>query len=117
VNAVAQLIWLSQLQVHSAYLTHLLPVQLLGGIGVGLAIPSLLGAGSASIPPSRFGTGSGVLNMGRQIGTVFGVAALVAILSTVAPSDPLGAYRSGVLLITAFFAAAGVMSAIFLSAR
>jgi hypothetical protein len=57
------------------------------------------------------------LNMGRQIGTVFGVAALVAILSTVVPRDPLAAYRSGVLLITAFFAAAGVMSAIFLSAR
>jgi EmrB/QacA subfamily drug resistance transporter len=50
VNAAAQLIWLTQLQVHSAYLTHLLPVQLLGGIGVGLAIPSLLGAGSTPIP-------------------------------------------------------------------
>jgi hypothetical protein len=49
VNAGSQLLWYSQIQVHPAYLTHLLPAQLLGGAGVGLAIPSLLGAGSASL--------------------------------------------------------------------
>jgi hypothetical protein len=43
-------------------------------------IPSLLGAGSASLTPSRFGTGSGILNMARQVGTVLGVASLIAAL-------------------------------------
>ena len=46
VNAGAQLLWLSQIQAQPAYLTHLLPAQLLGGAGVGLTIPSLLGSGS-----------------------------------------------------------------------
>ena len=117
VNAGAQLLWLTQIQVHPAYLTHLLPAQLLGGAGVGLAIPSLLGAGSASLPPAHFGTGSGILNMARQVGTVLGVASLVAILSRVVPGDPLAAYRHGLILIIAFFAASGVVSAGLLTAR
>jgi EmrB/QacA subfamily drug resistance transporter len=117
VNAAGQLLWLSQIQAHPAYLTHLLPAQLLGGAGVGLAIPSLLGAGSASLPPARFGTGSGILNMARQVGTVLGVAGLVAILARVDPADPLAAFRHGLILIVAFFAAAGVVSAGLLTAR
>jgi EmrB/QacA subfamily drug resistance transporter len=117
VNTAGQLLWLSQIQAHPAYLTHLLPAQLIGGAGVGLTIPSLLGAGSASLPPARFGTGSGILNMARQVGTVLGVAGLIAILARVDPADPLAAYRHGLILIIAFFAAAGVVSAGLLTAR
>ena len=117
VNAGAQLLWLTQIQAHPAYLTHLLPAQLLGGAGVGLTIPSLLGVGSASLAPARFGTGSGILNMARQVGTVLGVASLVAVLSHVTIGDPLPSYRHALLLIIAFFGAAGVVSAGLLTAR
>jgi EmrB/QacA subfamily drug resistance transporter len=117
VNAAAMLLWLSRLQAHPAYLTHLLPAQLLGGAGVGLTIPSLLAAGSASLPPDRFGTGSGVLNMARQVGTVLGVAGLVAVLAHVDRSDPLATYQHGLELIIAFFASAGIVAAILLTAR
>ena len=115
VNAGAQLLWLWRIQAAPDYATHLLPAQLLGGAGVGLAIPSLLGAGSVSLTPARFGTGSGILNMGRQIGTVLGVAGLVAILSRVSPSDPVAAFRNGLVLVIAFFAAAGLVSAALLA--
>jgi hypothetical protein len=117
VNAGAQLLWLTQIQAHPAYLTHLLPAQLLGGAGVGLTIPSLLGAGSAALTPARFGTGSGILNMARQVGTVLGVAGLVAILAHVSRTDPVAAYRHGVVLIIAFFAAAGLVAASLLTGR
>jgi len=117
VNAASILLWLSRLQAHPAYLTHLLPAQLLGGAGVGLTIPSLLAAGSASLPPDRFGTGSGVLNMARQVGTVLGVAGLVAILAHVDRSDPIATYQHGLVLIIAFFATAGIVAAILLTAR
>ena len=117
VNAGAQLLWLTQIQAQPAYLTHLLPAQLIGGAGVGLAIPSLLGAGSASLTPARFGTGSGILNTGRQVGTVLGVAALVAILSRVSPADPIPAFQHAIVLIIGFFAAGGVVSAVLLTAR
>jgi EmrB/QacA subfamily drug resistance transporter len=117
VNALAQLLWLWLIQAQPAYLTHLLPAQLLGGAGVGLTIPSLLGAGSVSLTPARFGTGSGILNTARQVGTVLGVAGLVAILAQVSPADPLPAYRNGLLLVIGFFAAAGVVSALLLTGR
>jgi hypothetical protein len=117
VNALAQALWLARIQATPAYVSHLLPAQLLGGAGVGLTIPSLLGAGSAGLAPGRFGTGSGILNMGRQIGTVLGVAGLVAILSKVSAADPVAAYRNGLVLVIAFFAAAGVVSALLLGAR
>jgi hypothetical protein len=117
VNGFAQLLWFVQMQPSSSYVTHLLPAQLLGGAGVGLAIPSLLGAGSASLTPGRFGTGSGILNTARQVGTVLGVAGLVAILSRVSAADPVTAYRHGAVLIVGFFVAAGVVSAVLLTGR
>jgi EmrB/QacA subfamily drug resistance transporter len=117
VNAAAQALWWSAMTVHPAYVTHLLPVQLLGGAGVGLTIPSLLGAGSASLPPARFGTGSGVLNMSRQVGTVLGVAGLVAILTHVTATDPLPVFRHGTLLIVGFFLAAAVVTGALLTGR
>jgi hypothetical protein len=108
VSAVAQAVWLVLIQAEPAYLTHLLPAQLLGGAGVGLTIPSLLGAGSAGLPAAHFGIGSGILNMVRQVGTVLGVAGLVAALAVPA-ADPLTAFRHGVVLILAFFVAAGAV--------
>jgi EmrB/QacA subfamily drug resistance transporter len=116
VNAGAMALWLAQIQAQPAYLTRLLPAQLLGGAGVGLAIPSLLGAGSVSLSPDRFGTGSGILNMARQVGTVLGVAALVAILAHAGP-DPVTTFRHAIVLVIGFFAAAGLVAAILLTAR
>ena len=117
VNAGGQLLWYTQMQAQPAYLTHLLPAQLLGGAGVGLTIPSLLAAGSASLTPARFGTGSGILNTARQVGTVLGVAGLVAILARVSHADPVASYRNGLILIMGFFAAAGIAAAALLSSR
>jgi hypothetical protein len=117
VNAAAQVFWYTQIQADPAYLTHLLPAQLLGGAGVGLTIPSLLGAGSASLTPATFGTGSGILNTARQVGTVLGVAGLVAILARVSPADPVATYRDSLLLIIGFFAAAGAVAAALLGTR
>jgi MFS family permease len=57
------------------------------GVGVGLTYPSLMGAGTASLPPSSFATGSGVLNMTRQTFLALGVALFVALLG--APHTPI----------------------------
>jgi EmrB/QacA subfamily drug resistance transporter len=59
----------------------------LTGIGVGLTYPTVMGAGTASLPPSSFATGSGVLNMTRQTFLAVGVAIFVAIIG--APQTPL----------------------------
>lgn len=57
------------------------------GAGVGLTYPTLMGVGTAALPPSSFATGSGILNMTRQTALALGVALLVAIVAT--PHTPL----------------------------
>jgi hypothetical protein len=68
------------------------------------------------LPVANLGTGSGILNMARQVGTVLGVAALVAALTVPAP-DPLTAFRHGIALTIAFFVAAGVVCVAVLTRR
>ena len=65
-----------------AYATRLLPGWIVGGIGVGFALPTLLASGTSGLPPQRVTTGSAVVSMTRQIGTVLGVSILVATLGT-----------------------------------
>ncbi|HXW38836.1 MAG TPA: MFS transporter, partial [Acidimicrobiales bacterium] len=116
-NAGSSAFWLTHLQAHSAYATHLLPAQLIGGMGVGLAIPSLLGAGTSHLAPARFGTGSGIINMSRQIGTVIGVAALIAVLSHTSSDDPLQAFRHGTVLAGSLFASSSIAALALLVRR
>jgi EmrB/QacA subfamily drug resistance transporter len=75
-----------------------LPAALAGmaflGVGVGLAFPTLMGAGTAALPPSAFATGSGVLNMARQTAMALGVAIFVAVAGTPeTPAARLAAYE------------------------
>ncbi|GLW06217.1 MFS transporter [Microtetraspora sp. NBRC 13810] len=85
------------------YATDLLPGWLIGGAGVGLALPTILSAATADLPPARAATGSAVVNMSRQIGTSLGVALLVAVLAgTAASGDVLSSY------VHAWWATAGV---------
>lgn len=65
-----------------AYLAHFLPPWLLAGVGVGLAMPNLVSAATASLPPALSSTGGGVVTMARQVGLALGVALLVALLGT-----------------------------------
>jgi EmrB/QacA subfamily drug resistance transporter len=72
------------------------------GVGVGLTFPTLMGAGTASLPPSSFATGSGVLNMTRQTFLAVGVAVLVAIIGSPAtPAERLAAFDRAWWVMTA----------------
>lgn len=74
--------WISRLGPIPRYASHYLPGMLIGGIGVGLVIPSLTGAVAATLPPSRLATGIGVQTTGRQLGSALGFAILIAVLGT-----------------------------------
>ncbi len=72
--------WAVAAGLRSAYVTGLLGGMLLTGLAVGMIIPTLFAAASAALPPQRFATGSGIINMVRQIGITIGVAVTVAVL-------------------------------------
>jgi EmrB/QacA subfamily drug resistance transporter len=72
--------WLLRLGSHPNYAGAFLPGMLVGGLGVGLTQATLYGVIAGVLPSHRFATGSGVLNMSRQIALALGVAILVAVL-------------------------------------
>jgi len=63
-----------------AYWTGFLPAWVLGGVGVGLAMPNLLAAAAATLPPAKASTGGGIVTMARQVGLALGVSMLVTIV-------------------------------------
>ena len=66
----------------SSYASDFLPGWLVGGIGVGLAFPTIISAATADLPPARSATGSAIVTMARQVGLVLGVSALVAVIGS-----------------------------------
>lgn len=65
--------------VEPAFMSVWLPGQLIGGLGVGLVLPSLSGAAVSGLEAGRFGIGSAVNVAVRQVGGVVGVAVTVAV--------------------------------------
>jgi EmrB/QacA subfamily drug resistance transporter len=74
--------WLGHLGSQPHYASDFLPGMLIGGIGVGLVIPSLTGAVAATLAPERLATGIAVQTTGRQLGSALGFAILIAVLGT-----------------------------------
>jgi len=69
-----------------AYVADMLGPWILGGIGVGFALPQLMAAATSALPAHQTATGSGVVNMGRQVGLVLGTSIMVGILGDGVPS-------------------------------
>jgi EmrB/QacA subfamily drug resistance transporter len=78
--AIAQ-VWVAvNVTAAPAYLTLWFPMQIIGGIAVGLLLVGLSGAAVTGLPPARFGVGGAVNNAMRQLGGVFGTALAVVLV-------------------------------------
>jgi EmrB/QacA subfamily drug resistance transporter len=104
--------WMTQMGAQSNFAGELLPAMIIGGLGVGLVNPTLVGAASAALPPERFATGTGVLNMNRQVGTALGVALLVALVGTPAAPEAVDTFRDAWWIVVGSAASAGVALAL-----
>ena len=93
-----------------------LPYGLVGGVGIGLGLPALIGATAAGLPAARFATGMALATTARQLGAVLGVALLVAVIGTPAPDDALAAFDAGFALCAIAVTLAAV-SALLLGPR
>jgi EmrB/QacA subfamily drug resistance transporter len=82
ITAISAVILVFSLGAEPAYATEFLPAWVFGGAGVGLALPTLLSAATADLPADRAATGSAVVNMSRQLGSVLGISALVILLGS-----------------------------------
>ena len=100
------------------YLVDFFPGLVFIGVGVGLALPTVMASATSELPPENFATGSAVVNMLRQVGLAIGVAVLIAVLGT-AHSTPavLNAFERSWLVIGAFAAASALASLAILGVR
>jgi EmrB/QacA subfamily drug resistance transporter len=86
-----------------------IPSLLLTGVGVGLTLPTLSSAAVHGLAPNRFAVGSAVNQTVRQIGSVLGVALVIALLGSPSPAELLSAFDRIFWLL----AAGGVATAVF----
>ena len=77
----------TQAPVDGDYMTHVLPVMVLFGIGAGLAFPALMTLAMSDVEPSDAGLASGLVNTTAQVGGALGLAVL-ATLATDAHRRP-----------------------------
>jgi len=96
-----------------AYLTAYLPAWLIGGVGVGLALPNLMAGSTHDLPASMAATGSGVVTMARQIGFVVGISILFALVGDHVGPGAVDGFRetwlvAALVLVAASGAAVGM---------
>ncbi|MBE7162710.1 MAG: MFS transporter [Williamsia herbipolensis] len=87
----------------SDYAAAILPGWLIGGIGVGLALPSILSSATVDLPASQAAAGSATVSMARQVGMVLGVSLVVATVGA-----PVGYAAAHTAFQHAWWATAGV---------
>jgi EmrB/QacA subfamily drug resistance transporter len=86
-------VWLAtQVGPEPAFLAEWLPATLLMGVGVGLGFATIVAVCVRDLGPAQLGIGSGMSATTRQLGAVFGVAVLIAILG---PAPGPDSYDAG----------------------
>ena len=90
---VSSILWVALIGLDPTYWTRFFPAMLIGGCGVGLALPAFTISATATLPPHQLATGIGAQTMFRQIGATLGVAGFIAILGTPTAATVIGAYN------------------------
>jgi MFS family permease len=78
----------------------LAPATTVIGLGQGMALPSLIGAALASVPPGRAGAAAGILTTAQQFGAASGVTIIGAVFYTRLGPDPANAVTAMELAMT-----------------
>jgi MFS family permease len=68
--------------VNASYVTNLLPVMLLLGVGAGLVFPALMTLAMSGATPEDSGLASGLVNTTQQVGGALGLAVLATLSTT-----------------------------------
>jgi EmrB/QacA subfamily drug resistance transporter len=102
-----------------AYSSLVAPL-VLAGVGVSMAMPAAQNAVMSSVAVAEMGKASGVFNMGRFLGGMFGIAALVTVFSARGSVDTPAAFSAGfaaAMLLAAALSMLGAVAGMWLPAR
>jgi EmrB/QacA subfamily drug resistance transporter len=81
-TAAAGMLVLTQIQVGSSYLSHVLPAEILLGIGIACVMAPAFNVGTRGVDPRQAGVAAATVNAATQIGASLGVALLNTIAAT-----------------------------------
>jgi EmrB/QacA subfamily drug resistance transporter len=84
VIAAGGMAWLTQIGLHSSYVTAVLPPLMILGIGLGQVIAPSINTGTFGVGPSDAGVASATVNTGQQLGGSVGTALLNTIATSAA---------------------------------
>jgi EmrB/QacA subfamily drug resistance transporter len=107
VFALGGALMLASVRTRPDFLFVWLPRAMVTGVGVGLVLPSLSGAAVQGLPAARFAVGSAVTQAVRQLASVLGVAAVIALLDARSGSSLLIGFE----WICALLVAGGLLTA------
>jgi MFS family permease len=102
-----------------AYSAMIVPLAL-AGVGVSMAMPAAQNAILSSVAVTEMGKASGVFNMGRFLGGMFGIAAMVATFSAHGAVDSPPHFAAGfaaAMLLAAGLSFLGALAGLCLPAR
>lgn len=87
--------WIAMVVSSGVAYSSLIAPLVLAGVGVSMAMPAAQNAILGSVPVTEMGKASGIFNIGRFLGGMFGVAVLVAVFSAKGTVDSAAAFGTG----------------------
>jgi EmrB/QacA subfamily drug resistance transporter len=104
--------WIALIASPDIAYSNLIAPLVLAGVGVSMAMPAAQNAILSSVTVAEMGKASGVFNMGRFLGGMFGIAALVAVFSANGAVGSAATFSSGFAAAMRVAAALSLLGAV-----
>lgn len=127
VAAAGAMVWLTRLTAAGGYLGHVLPAEIVLGLGLGCVFVPAFSTATARVAPQHAGVAAAVVNAAQQVGGSVGLAVLNTVATAtlghghghgaVAPAALVHGYTRAAAWGAAIFAAAALIAAKLINAR
>jgi EmrB/QacA subfamily drug resistance transporter len=112
--------WIAMVSAPGVTYPALVVPLILAGVGVSMAMPAAQNAVLSSVAVAEMGKASGVFNMGRFLGGMFGIALLVAVFAANGAVDTAAHFSAGfamAMMVAAVLSLCGALVGLWLPAR
>jgi EmrB/QacA subfamily drug resistance transporter len=112
--------WIAMIMMPGVAYASMIAPLVVAGVGVSMAMPAVQNAVLGSVAVVEMGKASGVFNMGRFLGGMFGIAALVAVFSANGAASSPATFSAGfaaAMMVAAALSLLGAFAGLWLPAR
>jgi len=112
--------WIAMIMTPGVAYASMIAPLVVAGVGVSMAMPAVQNAVLGSVAVVEMGKASGVFNMGRFLGGMFGIAALVAVFSANGAASSPATFSAGfaaAMMVAAALSLLGALAGLWLPAR